>query len=217
MLRRLQIPWASVLALTALAPATGLLSACASQRVPDPKVTARAYASAAKRGDAAAIYALLTPEGQRALGVSGTKQLVSESRAELGRTAQAIQNDGARVEASAEARFSDGESAELVLEDGQFKVDAASLLPARPRTPSQALAGLRRALARRSYPALMALFANDSQGALESDIGSLVSGLEHPETLDIQINGDAAEVQLPTGHRILLKREAGIWRVLDFD
>ena len=217
MLRRLQIPWASVLALTALAPGTGLLSACASQRVPDPKVTARAYASAAKRGDADAIYALLTPEGQRALGVSGTKQLVSESRAELGRTAQAIQSEGARVEASAEARFSDGESAQLVLEDGQFKVDAASLLPARPRTPSQALAGLRRALARRSYPALMALFANDSQGALESDIGSLVSGLEHPETLDIQINGDAAEVQLPTGHRILLKREAGIWRVLDFD
>jgi hypothetical protein len=217
MLHRLQIPWASVLALTALAASTGLLSACASQRVPDPKVTARAYASAAKRGDAAAIYALLTPEGQRALGVSGTKQLVSESRGELGRTAQAIQSESARVEASAEARFSDGESAQLVLEDGQFKVDAASLLPARPRTPSQALAGLRRALARRSYPALMALFANDSQGALESDIGSLVSGLEHPETLDIQINGDAAEVQLPTGHRILLKREAGIWRVLDFD
>jgi hypothetical protein len=203
--------------LLVLATALAILAGCASQRVPDPKVTARAYASAAKRGDADAIYALLTPEGQRALGVSGTKQLVSESRVELGRTAQAIQNDGARVEASAEARFSDGESAELVLEDGQFKVDAASLLPARPRTPSQALAGLRRALARRSYPALMALFANDSQGALESDIGSLVSGLEHPETLDIQINGDAAEVQLPTGHRILLKREAGIWRVLDFD
>jgi hypothetical protein len=190
---------------------------CASQRVPDPKVTARAYASAAQRGDADAIYALLTPEGQRSLGAAGTKQLVKESRSELGRTAQGLESEGARVEASAEARFSDGESATLVLEDGRFKVDAASLLPARPRTPSQALAGLRRALARRSYPALMALMTGDSQGALESDIGSLVTGLEHPETLDIQVNGDSAEVQLPTGHRIVLKREAGIWRVLDFD
>jgi hypothetical protein len=63
----------------------------------------------------------------------------------------------------------------------------------------------------------MALMANDAQGALETDLGSLVSGLEHPETLDIQINGDSAEVQLPTGHLIKLKREAGIWRVLDFD
>ena len=197
--------------------AAGLLLGCAGQRVPDPKVTARAYASAAQRGDADAIYALLTPEGQRALGRAGTKQLVQESKSELRRTAQAIQSDDARVEASAEARFSDGESATLVLEQGRFFVDAASLLPARPRTPSQALSGLRRALARRSYPALMALMSGDSRGALESDVGSLVSGLSHPETLDIQVNGDAAEVQLPSGHRVMLKREAGIWRVLDFD
>ncbi|HYP87237.1 MAG TPA: hypothetical protein VEQ59_03775, partial [Polyangiaceae bacterium] len=175
------------------------------------------YASAAQRGDADAIYALLTPEGQRALGKSGTRQLVTESKTELARTAQAIGSSTARVEASAEARFTDGESATLVLEEGRFLVDAASLLPARPRTPSEALAGLRRALSRRSYPALMALMTSDSQGALETDVGSLVSGLEHPETLDIQVNGDAAEVQLPTGHRVVLKRELGVWRVLDFD
>ena len=194
-----------------------LFTACASQRVPDPKVTARAYASAAQRGDADAIYAMLTPDGQRALGQTGTRQLVRESKAELARTAQAVGGTNARVEASAEARFTDGESTTLVLEDGTFLIDAATLLPARPRTPSQALSGLRRALARRSYPALMALMSSDSRGALESDLGSLVSGLEHPETLDIQINGDSAEVQLPSGHRVLLKRETGIWRVLDFD
>jgi len=194
-----------------------LACGCATQRVPDPKVTARAYASAALSGDADAVYALLTPEGQRALGLAGTKQLVRESKSEIGRTAKAVQGNEARVEASAEARFNDGESATLVLEDGRFLVDTASLLPARPRTPSQALSGLRRALSRRSYPALMAVMAGDSQSAVESDIGSLVSGLEHPETLDIQINGDAAEVQLPTGHLIKLKREGGVWRVLDFD
>jgi hypothetical protein len=192
-------------------------AACGGQRLPDPKVTARAYASAAQRGDADAIYALLTPEGQRALGREGTRQLVRESRSELGRTAKAIAGAGAQVEASAEARFHDGESATLVLEEGRFLVDAASLLPARPRTPGQALSGLRRALARRSYPALMAVLSGDSRGALEADLGSLVSGLEHPETLDVQINGDTAEVELPTGHLIKLKREAGVWRVLDFD
>jgi hypothetical protein len=142
---------------------------------------------------------------------------VSESKSELARTARGLQSTGARVEASAETRFKDGESATLVLEEGRFRVDAASLLPPRPRTPGQALSGLRRALARRSYPALMAVMAGDSRTALESDLGSLVSGLEHPETLDIQQTGDSAEVQLPTGHKILLKREAGIWRVLDFD
>ena len=63
----------------------------------------------------------------------------------------------------------------------------------------------------------MAVLARDSESALEQDIGALVEGLEHPETLDIQVNGDAAEVQLPSGHLIKLKREAGVWRVLDFD
>lgn len=205
-----------------LAPAPWLALAalglgCAGQRVPDPKVTAHAYAKAVASGDADAVYALLTPEGQRTLGASGTKQLVRESQRELQRTASAIEANGARVEASAETRFADGESALLVLEDGRFRVDATTLLPARPRTPSQALSGLRRALSRRSYPALMAVLARDSESAVESDIGSLVGGLEHPETLDIQVNGDLAEVQLPSGHLIKLKRESGIWRVLDFD
>jgi len=194
-----------------------LVAACAGERLPDPRITAHAYAAAAQRGDARAIYALLTPDGQRALGPAGTRRLVQESRGELVRGARAIQSDAATVEASAEARFTDGESATLVLENGAFRVDATSLLPARPRTPSQALSGLRRALSRRSYPALMALLASDAHGAVESDVSSLVQGLEHPETLDIQIVGDTAEVELPTGHLIKLKREAGIWRVLDFD
>jgi hypothetical protein len=190
---------------------------CAGRQLPDPKVTARAYASALERGDANAVYALLTPEAQRALGRSGTAQLIRESKLELTRAAASVSSPAARVEATAEARFSDGESAMLLLEDGYFRVDAASILPARPRTPTEALSGLRRALSRRSYPALMALLARDSSQAVESDIGSLVTGLEHPETLDIQVNGDNAEVHVPTGHVIKLKREAGVWRVLDFE
>lgn len=200
-----------------VAAGAGLLSGCAGQQLPDPKATAQAYARAAQRGDADALYALLTPQAQQALGVAGTRQLVEQSRGELVQAAHAIQNAGARVEASAEARFSDGESAWLVLEGGRFRVDAASLLPARPRSPSQALSALRRALSRRSYPSLMALMASDPRDALESDLGSLVSGLEHPETLDIQVNGERAEVQLPTGHLIKLKREVGVWRVSEFD
>ena len=55
---------------------------CASQKIPDPKVTAHAYARAVQSGDADAVYALLTPEGQRTLGAAGTKQLVRESKQE---------------------------------------------------------------------------------------------------------------------------------------
>jgi hypothetical protein len=202
-----------------LAACAGLLTfvACGGAPVPDPKLAARAYADAVRRGDAQRLYELLTPRAQQALGRDGTARLLSESRGELDRTARAVGSPRARVEAIAEARFNDGESARLVLESGRFLLDATTLLPARPRTPSEALSGLRRALSRRSYPALMALLAADSGAAIESDLGALVTALEHPETLDIQVNGDAAEVQVPSGHVVRLKREGGIWRVLDFD
>ena len=160
---------------------------------------------------------MLTREAQRDLGPEGTRRLVRESKGELARQAQALTSTDARVEAVAEVRFADGESALLDLEGSEFRVGSAGTLPSRPRTPAQALDDLRKALARRSYPALLGVLTNESKSALESDLRSLVLGLEQPETLDIQVSGDSAEVQVPGGHVVKLKREAGIWRVEDFD
>ena len=193
------------------------LAACGSPSIPDPREAARAYAAAAQRGDSDAIFAMLTREAQRDLGPEGTRRLVRESKGELARQAQALTSTDARVEAVAEVRFADGESALLDLEGSEFRVGSAGTLPSRPRTPAQALDDLRKALARRSYPALLGVLTNESRSALESDLRSLVLGLEQPETLDIQVSGDSAEVQVPGGHVVKLKREAGIWRVEDFD
>jgi hypothetical protein len=43
-----------------------------------------------------------------------------------------------------------------------------------------------------------------------------VRGLQDPETLEIEVEGDRAEVELPGGHVVKLKREAGAWRIEDF-
>ena len=53
--------------------------------------------------------------------------------------------------------------------------------------------------------------------AIEGDLRSLVVGLEHPEGLEVNVAGDAATVQIPGGHEVKLKREAGVWHVEDFD
>lgn len=193
------------------------LSACGGPTIPDPREAARAYADAARRGDADAIHAMLTREAQRDFGPEGTRRLVQESRPELLRQSQALTSSDARVEAMAEVRFADGESALLELQGSQFRVGSAGTLPSRARTPAQALDDLRKALARRSYPALLGVLSNESKSALENDLRSLVLGLEQPETLDIRVSGDTAEVQVPGGHVVKLKREAGVWRVEDFD
>ena len=47
--------------------------------------------------------------------------------------------------------------------------------------------------------------------------GTLVTGLEKPDSLQVQVTGDNATVTIPGGHHVRLKRDGGVWRVDDFD
>jgi hypothetical protein len=195
----------------------GLAVGCAAARMPDPKLTAARYAEAARAGDSERIYALLSGQAQRDFGRQGTRQLVEQSKAELARQGALLLQPGARVEALAEIRFEDGESALLELEDGAFRLSSLGTVPSLARSPAEALGDFRRALARRSYPALLGVLSLETRSALEGDLRSLVEGLENPETLEVKISGDNAVVVVPGGHQVKLRREAGVWRIQDFD
>jgi len=195
----------------------GLVAACAAPRMPDPQLVAARYAAAARAGDSERIYELLSRQSQRDFGRQGTRQLVAESKAELVRQGNALLAPGTHVEALAEIRFEDGESALLELENGVFRVSSLGTVPSQARSPAEALGDFRRALARRSYPALLGVLSLETRGALEGDLRSLVEGLENPETLDVKVSGDNAVVVVPGGHQVKLRREAGVWRIQDFD
>lgn len=195
--------------------ATGI--GCSRPVIPDPRAAVRDYAAAAEHGDSDAIYSMLTREAQRTYGRSGTRKLVEGSRKELADSARALASGRATVQAEATVRYADGEEADLVVEDGRFRIGSAQALPAGARTPEQALAELRAALARRSYAGLMRVLSRDTRSSLDNDLSSLVDGLEDPETLDVKVSGDRADVKLPGGHSVKLKREAGVWRIDDFD
>lgn len=190
---------------------------CARPVVPDPKEAVRQYAEALERGDAAAVYDLMTDQAKQAYGREGTRRLLGESKNELARQARAIASQRAQVEASAVVPYEDGETAVLVLEEGTFRIAAAQAFPAGARTPAQALDDLRQVLARRSYPGLMRVLSAEARGALERDLRSLVEGLQRPETLPVQVTGDRAEVEIPGGHKVWLKREAGVWKIAEFE
>jgi hypothetical protein len=81
----------------------------------------------------------------------------------------------------------------------------------------EALDGLRRALARRSYPALLRVLSAESRGAVETDLRALAAALENPATLDVKVEGDRADVDVGGGHRVTLRREGGTWRVEDIE
>ncbi|HEX3852148.1 MAG TPA: hypothetical protein VHW01_14350, partial [Polyangiaceae bacterium] len=171
------LPPASRLVLGLLA---GLAGGCAEARMPDPKLCAERYAEAARSGDSERIYALLSREAQRDFGRQGTRELVQQAKAELGRQGTALLAPGTQVQASAEIRFDDGESALFDLQDGAFRLSSLGTVPSRARSPAEALGDFRRALARRSYPALLGVLSRETRAALEGDLKSLVEGLENP-------------------------------------
>lgn len=194
-----------------------LLAGCAGHAVPDPKSAADEYASAAARGDADAIFEMMTMSAQKSRSRDDVRRLVKEQRGELSEQAKLVTARDARVEATARLRYEDGEEAQLELRDGRFWITSSGALPGGSRTPEQALDQLRRVLARRSYAGLMRVLTPTTRAAIEQDLRSLVTGLERPETLHVQVTGDAAVVTVQGGHTVKLKRDGGVWRVDDFD
>lgn len=193
------------------------LSACAATSVPDPNEAARAYADAAGRADADALYELLSEEGKGVLTRDEVKKLVADQKTELAERGKALSSPGVRVKTQARVKYGDGEEAALAIEDGEFRVSAADALPAEAHTPAQALDQLRRVLARRSYAGLIRVLSPRTRAAVEEDIKSLVEGLEEPEGLDVEITGDTAVVNVPGGHFVRLRRDGGVWHIEDFD
>jgi hypothetical protein len=192
-------------------------AACATSSVPDPRIAVRAYASAAARGDADGLYGLLTANSRLALGLDEVKTIVADERSELAEQAKDLEHGEVRVEASARLRFSDGEEASLDLRDGHYGVTSAGTLPGGGRSPRETLAQLRRVLARRSYDGLMRVLSTATRASIEGDVRGLVDGLSDPDALLVRVTGDEARVPIPGGHTVILKREAGVWRVQNFD
>jgi hypothetical protein len=189
---------------------------CGSASIPEPREAAMAYADAAAKGDADALYEMLSDKGKKVRTREEVRALVADQRTELSDQAKQVRGDDARIKTEATVRYGDGEEAALALEEGAFRVSAADALPAEARTPVQALDQLRRVLARRSYAGLIRVLSPRTRAALEADLRSLVEGLEEPSGLDVDVTGDTAIVVVPGGHLVRLRREGGAWHVEDF-
>jgi hypothetical protein len=190
---------------------------CVGTTVSDPHEAAAAFAAAASRGDSEAVYAMLSPSAARALSREDVKRLVADEAEELKAEGRALGSPDARAVAVARLRFADGEQVALEWSGGRFGMSSGGAMPGGAPTPEAALDELRRAIARRSYPALLRLLSPATRSAVEQDLRTLVGGLEHPESLPIHTSGDAANAVVPGGHHVTLKRDGSVWRVEDFD
>jgi hypothetical protein len=185
--------------------------------MPEPDPVVDAYAAAVEKGDADAIYQMMSAESRRATSRDEIARVLAEQRSELRQHASNIGSKQRVLSATAEVRYDDGEVVSLDLDDGRFRVTAADALPAAAKTPVQALSQLRSVLARRSYAGLLRVLSPRSRAALEQDVRTLVDGLSEPESLQIDVVGDVATITVPGGHQVKLRREDGVWHVDDFN
>lgn len=212
-------PLRSLPSLALLVPLAATAVGCASAAtIPDPRVAAEAYASAAERGDADAIYGMLTKRSQATTSKAEVSASVAAARAELKDQAAEVRKAAPSIVAVARVRYDDGSEASLTLEDGKFRVASAGVLPGGGSTPEEALAAFRETLKRRSYPAMLRVLTPQMRASIEAQLRGLAEALEDPSALQIPTtSGDELEVKLKDGHRVKLRRENKIWYVENFE
>ena len=196
-----------------------IASACARQgSVPDPKEAAEAYANAAEKGDADAIWSMLSTRSKATTSKGEIDQSVKTSRAELADQAKDVRKNDGSIVAVARLRYADGSEAALTLEGGTFAIASAGMLPGGGATAQEALAALRDVLRRRSYPALLRLLSPELRASVEAQLRGLVEALDDPSAIAIPPgSGDDIEIKLSNGHRVRLRREQGTWYVENFE
>jgi hypothetical protein len=207
-----------VLAGWALVALGGCGGAVAGRGTPDPRGTLRAWAAAVRAQDAEAAYALLDADAQRGTDPARFAAFFRENRAELAAQATALEARAASA-VGARARLSlvGGEVVVLVLEDGVWRIDGGVLDAPGLRTPEDAVASLRRALARRSLPGVLRVLSRETRGDVEAEIARFLAASEDAADLETHVDGDTAEVRLGGEARVTLVREAGAWRVVDVE
>ncbi len=191
--------------------------ACVDREPADPRSVVREYRAAVERRDAQALHAMLTQRDRERLGRSGVRERLIEGGGEVQNSAVAVSSSDAVVRVEAEFTTPRGVPVSVVTQRGGYHVGAAGALPPRPVSPEQALALLRDALERRDYERLLRILSGASATSLEEELTSIADGLEDIDRLDIRVDGAAADVIVPGGHRVRLRREGDVWKVEDFE
>ena len=193
-----------------------VLAGCATaQRAPDPAPTLEAYAAAVRAGDAAALHALLDEETRATVDEARLAELLTENQAELREQLDSVPTQ--RLETRAVVELPTGDAAVLSLEDQQWRIDGGLLGTPALLTPVDAVRALRRALLRRGLSDVLAVFGRSLRGEVEAEVQRFLEETADELDYDTEIQGHAATVRTSGGRVVRLTREAGEWRVVDFE
>lgn len=192
----------------------------ASGGAASPREALSRFASAAQRGDAAALHAMLPARVRRVEDVGALRARLAGDRAELNALGRSIdaalaQGSGAQVEV---ALRGGGSVAVVEDTDGWRVADPGIASPA--ATTLEGVAGARAAVRalhvalRRHGPGAWArVLSARALGNVSAEVAALVEATEDPASLEYASQGSSVRFTLPDGRWLTVVYEGGAWRV----
>jgi len=214
-----------------LGAALGLGAAgCAGANAEDPQSVLRAYARALEDGRSDDAYRLLSDDARRGVSLEAFRRMVKDNPDEVKEIGRALARPTTSPLVTATVTGASGEQLVLVLENGKWKLDPASLDFYAQDTPKHVVMGFVRALERRRFDVILRYIPDAHKEGL--DEGRLRAAWEGPDKEEMQHVLTALKQALPTstieetGDRatlgygagtLQLVRERGLWKIEDFD
>jgi len=158
---------------------------------------------------------LLDEDTQQQVTEEDLATLLEENAEELRERSAEIAPE--RVQTRAVVELPTGESTVLSLEGEAWKIDGGVLGAPALVTPEDAIRSLRRALIRRGLRDVLAVFARSLRGEVEAEVRRFLEETADELDYETEVQGSAAIVRTSGGRIVRLTREAGEWRIVDFE
>jgi hypothetical protein len=207
-----------------------LACACASgPKARSPEETLHEYAAALRDGDAEKAYSLLSDEARRTMPFESFQRMLAENPGEVREIAEALSRPSEPVRVTAVITSPEGETLNLVYEDGAWKADVSAVDLYSQATPLAALAAFVRAFEAKRYDVLMRFVPTDKRDGLDEarlkqawegdqkeEMQRLIEGLKSQlATAKVEILGSRATVAYGAGGTVQLLLEDGAWKIED--
>jgi hypothetical protein len=188
---------------------------CGGTRVPDPQQAIASYQHAVEQNDAAALREMLSDRAREDWSTEEIARVLKRDREDLSKFAKDL-NAQSKTVALARLELEDGTEAELELHAGAYGVISAGDMPGGSTSPEGALVKLSHALQKQKYGALLRTLSPATRRIASGTLDSIARGLKAPHALDVQVQGESANVTIPGGHAVQLRMAQGLWYVENF-
>ena len=196
----------------------------------DPQSVLQAYARALEDGRAEDAYRLLSDEARRGISIEAFRRMVKDDPDGVREIGRSLERPTAAPQVTATVTSPNGQELTLVLEDGRWRVDGATIDLYAQDTPRHAIQGFVRAIERKRYDVVMHYVPESHREGLDpSKLQAAWEGHEKDEMAQvvsalkqalpggqIEETGDRAAMAYGAG-TIQLVREHGLWKIENFD